>query len=100
MGLNVPEIGSLYAISYASGVNIQCVSRMYPGVYPGCIMGKSLINIWVYLGVFECIQGEVSAVSMRVTRVVKGLHPSARDRRAWMCQVDPIYTISTPPDTP
>ena len=64
-----------------SGVCIQCVSKEYPGVYPGCILGESLVYLGVYPGVSGCIQGAAGGVSRRgVNRVAEGLNPSAGDR--------------------
>ena len=77
----MPENGLICHIWDVSGVRIQCVSRVYPGLYPGCILGASLVYLLVHLGVWGCIQGAAGGVSSRgVNRVAEGLHPSARDR--------------------
>ena len=79
----MPENGLICHNLDGFGVRIQCVSRVYPGVYPGCI------------------QGAAGGVSRRgVNRVAEGLQPSSSDQRAWMCQIHHKYTISTPMDTP
>ena len=81
ISLNMPQNGLICHIWDVSGECIQCVSREYPGVYPGCILGASLVYPWVYLGVSGRIRGASGGVSKRgVNRVAKGHQRSVRDR--------------------
>ena len=45
----------MYVFFY--GVRFQCVSRVYPVVYPGCILSASFVYLWVYLGVLGFTNG-------------------------------------------
>ena len=50
---------------------LGCVSN----VYQGCILGASLVYLWVYFGVSGCIKGAAGGVSRRgVNGVAKDLH--------------------------